>query len=231
MHIEHTSEAILLRFDRKVRVLSSASVGGGLVRTDLMVNLKTNAEQVMHASPEELVGNFLRNRGIDGDAVGLLTSADMEYAQLVFREDRGVAALAVITAGTSNALNISESTGSPYLGDGSRPPGTINIILLTNKSLADEAMVGSVIVATEAKSAALIDLKVQSVVTGTQATGTGTDTVAVVSGFDGPIKYAGGHTRYGQMLGEAVYTGVRRSLEKMRTDALPPELYNGFFRI
>lgn len=236
MHIEHTGTAIVLRFDRRVRVLSSSSVGGGLVRTDLVINLKTDAGQVMRHTPEELVTAFCAQRGLGSGAVGLLTSANLEHAQFVLLEDRGIAVLAVVTAGTSNALNSAENTGSPYLGDGASldpplPPGTINIVAVTSKNLAAEALVGSVIVATEAKSAALFDLKVRSVVTGSQATGTGTDSVVVASGFDGAIRYAGGHTRYGQLLGEAVYRGVRRSLEKEKSESPPVERLRGLFQV
>lgn len=243
MRIQHTDRAVVLGFDREVAVLSSASVGGGLFRARLLVNMKTDAARVMRSTPGELVAAFLSEQGLEGPAVGMLTSADLAWAQFVLRDDRGVAVLAVVTAGTSNALNSAESTGSPYLGDGAplppgnapdtgfaTPLGTINIILVTNRALTQEAMVGSVIVATEAKSAALFDLQVRSVVTGSQATGTGTDTVAVVSGLEDPIRYAGGHTRYGQLLGEAVYEGVRRSLRKRSSAPLPAGRLSGLFR-
>jgi adenosylcobinamide amidohydrolase len=239
MRIEQSGSGVILHFNRQVRVLSSASVRGGMVRARLIVNLKTSSEEVMQHTPEELVSAYLRGRGLDRAAVGLLTSADLAHAQLILRESEGLAVLAVVTAGVSNAINSAENTGSEYLGDGAAPvpfgspgargtpePGTINIVTVTNRSLTDEAMVGSVVVATEAKSAALFDLGVKSVTTGSQATGTGTDSVAVVSGFEGGIRYAGGHTRYGQLLGEAVYTGVRRSLEKTEPQYPPEDLLN-----
>jgi adenosylcobinamide amidohydrolase len=61
-------------------------------------------------------------------------------------------------------------------------------------------------------------LRVRSVTTGGQATGTGTDAIVVVSGKGAPIRYAGGHTLYGQLVGEAVHTAVSRALMKRRQD-------------
>jgi adenosylcobinamide amidohydrolase len=79
-------------------------------------------------------------------------------------------------------------------------------------------MISTVITATEAKTAALLDLRIMSVATGGQATGTGTDAVVVVSGKGTPIRYAGGHTLYGQLVGEAVHAAVSRALLKRRQD-------------
>jgi adenosylcobinamide amidohydrolase len=139
----------------------------------------------------------------------------MEYAQFIALEESGIGVLAVVTAGISNALNITERSDTEFSGEAGNAPGTINIIAVTNGCLLDECMVSSMITATEAKTAALMELGVRSVVSGTQATGTGTDTVVVVSGNGANIRYAGGHTLYGQLLGEAVYLGVKRSLQEI----------------
>ncbi|MFW6138028.1 MAG: adenosylcobinamide amidohydrolase, partial [Spirochaetota bacterium] len=119
-----------------------------------------------------------------------------------------------VSAGVSNALNASEK--SPTLFTGSPVPqwGTVNTVIITNARLLDDCLVSAVITATEAKTASLFDLGVKSVVTGAQATGTGTDSVTVVSGHGTEIQYAGGHTLFGQLIGEAVYTGVKRSLSR-----------------
>jgi adenosylcobinamide amidohydrolase len=62
---------------------------------------------------------------------------------------------------------------------------------------------------------------IKSVITGSQATGTGTDSIVIVSGTGKrKFQYAGGHTIYGQLLGEAVYTAVKSSLSKKLTEKL-----------
>jgi iron complex transport system ATP-binding protein len=196
--------------------LSSAPFSGGFLTADTIVNIRTNAEQTHKSPPESIVSDFLASERLSSTAVGLLTAAELEYSQFVFRNENGIKLLAVVSAGTSNALNASEKSHTEYTGEGHFSPGTINTIVVTNAFLLDECLVSSVITATEAKSAALFHLGVKSTVTGTQATGTGTDTVVVVSGEGKKMKYAGGHTQYGQLLGESVYTGIQKALKKQK---------------
>jgi adenosylcobinamide hydrolase len=74
----------------------------------------------------------------------------------------------------------------------------------------------AVVTITEAKTAALEDLKVPSSYTkGAQATGTGTDSVIVVSGSNGPkVTYSGGHSRIGDLISKAVHQAVLEALKK-----------------
>jgi adenosylcobinamide amidohydrolase len=218
MQIQHDNRAVILGFDYPLRTLSSAPYNGGIRRARSIVNLKTDSRAVLENSPEDLVSGFLNARGLGADSVGLLTSAGMEYAQFMAEQERDFAILAAVTAGTSNALNIAERTETDFSGEDRTGHGTINIIVVTNCLLLDEAMVSSLITATEGKTAALLDLGVKSVATGAQATGTGTDTVVVVSGNGPNIRYAGGHTLFGQLLGNAVYRGVKSSLTEQPTD-------------
>jgi adenosylcobinamide hydrolase len=218
MRIEHDKRFVILHFDYPLRVLSSAPFNGGSRRAGTIVNLKTETREVLENSPEELITAFLMTRGLRKDSVGLLTSADMEYAQFVAVQEKGITILAVVTAGASNALNIAERSDTDFTGEDRTGHGTINIIVLTNCFLLDESMVSSFITVTEGKTAALLDLGVKSVVTGTRATGTGTDTVVIVSGNGVNIRYTGGHTLFGQLLGEAVYRGVKESLMERQTN-------------
>ena len=218
MRIEHTQRYITITFDYPLRILSSAPVNGGSRRASSIVNLKTATRDVMENSPEDLIDDFRSKKGFSENSVGLLTSADMEYAQFITVQEKGIRVLAVVTAGTSNALNIAERSDTEFSGESASRYGTINIVVITNCYLLDECLVSSIISITEAKTAALLDLGVKSVVSGHQATGTGTDTVVVVSGNEKNIRYAGGHTLYGQLLGEAVYRGVKGSLLEEPTE-------------
>lgn len=216
MKIEHTSRFIVLEFDHPLRTLSSASAGGGHRRVQTIVNLKTDTQEMLDNTPEDIISDFFIERGSDPPGIGLLTSAEMEYAQFVTAQEKDIGVLAVVTAGTSNALNIAERSDTEFSGGSNTGFGTINIIVITSAYLFNECMVSSIITATEAKTAALFDLQVRSVTTGSQATGTGTDTIIIVSGNGMHIRYAGGHTLYGQLLGQAVYHGVRQSLLEQR---------------
>jgi len=216
MRITHSAKSVIITFRSTKRVLSSAPFSGGFLTADTIVNIRTNSEQTHKNPPESIVSDFLASERLNPTAVGLLTAAELEYCQFVFRNENGINVLAIVSAGTSNALNASEQSPTEYTGEGHIPPGTINTIVVTNAFLLDECLVSSVITVTEAKSAALFHLGVKSTITGTQATGTGTDTVVIVSGEGRKVKYAGGHTKYGQLLGESVYTGIKNALKKQK---------------
>jgi len=229
MKIEHTDRNITISFTYPLRVLSSAVYNGGLNRVKNILNLHVKSEDTLNNTPENLFSNFINQKKIRGKTLGLLTSAQMKYAQFIFSNEGGIKILVVATAGTSNALNITERSNTRFNGKPILEPGTINIIVITNVTLLSDCMVASVITATEAKTAVLFDLKVKSILTGHQATGTGTDSIVIVSGNGDNIQYAGGHTLYGQILGEAVYNGVKRALSKRITKFINfKEIYKEF---
>ena len=77
-------------------------------------------------------------------------------------------------------------------------------------------MARSIITATEAKSAALLDLDIRSSYSGLdyRATGTGTDNVIIVQG-DGPeALYTGGHTKIGELIAKAVHGAVTDAISR-----------------
>ena len=85
------------------------------------------------------------------------------------------------------------------------------------------ALARSLITITEGKTAALEDLKVPSSYTKeAQATGTGTDSIIVVSGTAAPrATYTGGHSRIGELIGKATYAAVVEALGKQNGFHLP----------
>lgn len=118
---------------------------------------------------------------------------------------------ALVTAGVrGNALRMSKDSG------GYNKPGTINIVVLTNRRLSPNAMAWAVVTVTEAKSAALLGLDIRSTYTpwDHRATGTGTDTVIVVQGEGPAVRYAGGHTKIGELIAKAVHAGVTEAISR-----------------
>ena len=77
-------------------------------------------------------------------------------------------------------------------------------------------MLRTIITATEAKSAALLDMDIRSTYSGIKngATGTGTDNVLVVRGNGPDEEYAGGHTKTGELVARAVHAGVTEAIYK-----------------
>ncbi len=217
MHIEHTDGYIAITFSCPLRTLSSAVFRGGYGKNDTIVNIKTNAADLMNNNPDRLISDFLQRKFPGRNGIGLLTSAKMKHAQFIYIGEKDIQVLAAVTAGTSNALNIAERTATDFSGS-EAVHGTINTIVITDGYLFDDCMVSTAISATEAKTAALIDLGIKSTATGNQATGTGTDSIVIASGQGMRIRYAGGHTLFGQVVGEAVYSAVKRSLMKQNQD-------------
>jgi ABC-type Fe3+-hydroxamate transport system substrate-binding protein/adenosylcobinamide amidohydrolase len=138
----------------------------------------------------------------------LFTGADMDHLVVAEKSFRDLTVYALVTAGVkTNAMRMAKDRGNFY------EPGTINIVLLANARLSEQAMSRAIITATEAKSAALADLDIRSTYSPHYAaTGTGTDNLLVVQGEGIGIDGAGGHTKMGELIAAAVYDGVRRAI-------------------
>jgi adenosylcobinamide amidohydrolase len=137
------------------------------------------------------------------------TGADLNNLVVSTKTEGDLTVTVLATAGvTGNALRAGSDVGAYS------PPGTINLIILSNRKLSPGAMANAVIYATEAKTAALWSMDVRSVQTGliNPATGTGTDSVVVVSGEGKDIVYSGGHTKFGQLMSEAVLEAVKKAI-------------------
>jgi adenosylcobinamide amidohydrolase len=170
-----------------------------------------------------------RRFGIGKKALATMSTAvDMDNLAVAPREYGPFSVAALVTAGAgSNALRAGVDEGVHIEGEEKAREdelhGTINILLLTNARLSEGAMAQAIVVATEAKTAALEDLRVPSSYTkNAQATGTGTDSVIVVAGKTGPrVTYTGGHSRIGELIGKAVYAAVVEALGKQNGFLLP----------
>ena len=175
-------------------------------------------------------GRIAQRFGIGKKALATMgTAADMDNLAVATREFAPFTVTALVTAGAeTNALRAGVDEGVHIEGkekgnqDG-KPLGTINVLLLTNARLTEGAMAQAIILTTEAKTAALEDLRVPSSYTkGAQATGTGTDSVIVVAGTTGPrVTYTGGHSRIGELIAKAVYAAVVEALGKQNGFLLP----------
>ncbi len=152
----------------------------------------------------------------------LMTGADMDNLSIQKRSYKDLEVTALVTAGVrGNAQRASQDEGSYY------SHGTINVIVLTNRTLTPQAMLRTIITATEAKTAALLDMDIRSTYSGLKngATGTGTDNVLVVRG-NGPVEeYAGGHTNTGELIARAVHAGVTEAIYKQNGIRAPRNIF------
>lgn len=205
-------DAIVVEAKEPLKVLSSAPVGGGFRRSSRIFNLKVDKN--FSEDPE---AHFRRRVAAmeAGDAVCLMTAADLAKAEIVEQSGAGVRVVAIVTAGVSNASSIGEPIQKSDIG-------TINTIILVDRDLTEGCMANIVISATEAKCKALSSLDIRSVSSRSQATGTSSDAIAVASAGRGdPLRYAGSATDLGRIVGDCVGAAVRKAI--MNHDGLVPD--------
>lgn len=227
--LDRSEAHVRLRFAAPMRVISSAVLGGGLIRAAQMVNVRVGERFMQpkesgHCDPAEALLGYCRDRGWIGTdpaaepVVGMMTAASMRSLRIEFVRWEAAGLAVFVTSGLSNALRAGDPAECLESGlDGAGyTPGTINIMLLSNVALAPAAQVECVQMITEAKAAVLRELDVPSVVSGEPATGTGTDAVAVAcpdrSGT-GMLRYAGKHVPFGEGVARAVMRALRASLQ------------------
>ena len=215
--LQHTPRHVCVRFNTERPVLSSAVYNGGCGAASniLIMKLEETRNSCKDAAqkPEATLADYCRQLELSGTTVGMMTSASMNSFRLTSRSSQGVEMTAMVTAGLSNARCAGDRAEWRKIRTDDHPTGTINLVISTNASLSNAAMVEAVMLATEAKTVAMRRLGVKSPVSDEIATGTGTDAIAVVNGFGtDTIRYCGKHVLMGEMLTSAVIEAITESL-------------------
>ena len=166
--------------------------------------------------------------GARGEEMVLLsTAANMRYACWSRRYFRDFYVEAIATGGVeSNAVRAGdrgvwdevngevervEDEGNEDGGNGK--VGTINIIVCISCELTLGGLMRTAMMVTESKSSVLWELGVGSGSSRGLATGTGTDQFCIVSRKGGVVRnWTGGHSKIGQLIGEAVRESCREAL-------------------
>jgi adenosylcobinamide amidohydrolase len=192
---------LLVGFGAPVRACSWALVGGGLVDTRHVAWLEVRDRDLRPpVDPRELLLHGLRARGIEG-AVGLMTSRRVSSYSAVSMTSGGVEARCIATVGLGNALRAGDPAGV------AGRIGTINVLVHVDAVLSDAALLEANAIATEAKTAVVLEAGVRSRQSGRPATGTGTDCTVVTSARARSrthARYSGKHTAIGAAIGAAV---------------------------
>ncbi|HRI39090.1 MAG TPA: adenosylcobinamide amidohydrolase, partial [Nitrospira sp.] len=219
-------QTLVIDLKGRKRVLSSAPQGGGLTVASYILNHQVEATPLAagkQSMPFQEPGRCLRalaaRMGIHASTVGLMTAVPMTQVVTSRAASDGLWMECFATVGVTNAIRAGEWPPRAPAGKRSTKPGTINLMLITNGSLSQSAMVGAVQVATEAKSGALRDHHVLSCQSGAAATGTGTDAVVIACSLrgQGPIHiYSGTHTVIGALIGRVVSDCVTKGLAKAK---------------
>ncbi|GAB7387054.1 adenosylcobinamide amidohydrolase [Bacillaceae bacterium] len=201
------AEHLLIRSERLLQTCSSALWGGGFAQASHFVNWKVS-QNYASAQPEEELRKQIISWGYPADfTVGLQTAASLKDASIAEEAGDQFRLLCCVTAGTGNAARAGRErrTFSAYRC------GTINIFLLFDGRLTPSAMINGVITATEAKTAALQDLRIFDD-RGEFATGTTTDAIVLAASqnesYGAVHRFAGAATTLGNAIGRLVYRSV-----------------------
>lgn len=206
-------------------MLSSAPQGGGLTSASYILNHQVESNSISnthprsHSDPARALRRLAIRLGVKQEAVGLMTAVPMKQLVTARVSSEALWVECFATVGVTNAVKAGERPKTDVRRTEATKPGTINLILVTNVSLSNAAMVGAVQVATESKTGVLRDHAVPSWTGQPGATGTGTDAVVVACRLrgQGPWQpYSGTHTMIGALIGQAVARCVTRGLAKAK---------------
>lgn len=213
-------KTLLISFEGEKRKALSTWDGYRLVKFVGNVSVPQSLAEYTMKNHDTFERGFPASLGLTPNEISFLsTGADMDNLAVCEKSYQEFSVCCLATGGTGNALRSGVDVGN-YLERGGRfeyTPGTINIIVLVNVALSSGAMARAIITATEAKTAALQDLNVRSAYSPEQqATGTGTDNIIIVSGRDSetPLRWTGGHTKIGELIGISARLAVIEALEK-----------------
>ena len=218
LRVSQRRAAIALYKDCEWTAVSSAVLNGGHAKLSAVLNTKTAADyDGINPEPESLLRQLSKDEGFDPAAtVGLMTAASMETLRCASRSAGGVTIDVVVTCGISNAR--AAGADADFFGltdDDLASPGTINTIVLTTASLTPAAQVEAHALAVESKCAECADVGLACAKEpGRLAQGTGTDATVVVCAAHsgGQVRYAGKHTLFAELLGQATREATREAL-------------------
>ena len=234
IEIHRGNKMLYAKFLAPHRTISTCKVNGGF-REDLGTLLNhQSCEPNMHyrktlnlaiSHPADYLDVICKKEDLPSDKSACLSTAtNMHYGVTESAAYQDVEVIAVTTAGAETNAVRAADPASYHEIDGrfedvdeknNVHEGTINIMVFISKELKPGAMVSALMVATEAKAAALQELAVYSRYSNGLATGTGTDQIGIACNLHGgvPLSSADKHSKVGELIGCTVKQTVKKSLE------------------
>jgi iron complex transport system ATP-binding protein len=135
-----------------------------------------------------------------------MTAVDLAETQLFAARAGDAEVRALITVGLCNAARPGEAAPGG--------PGTINVVLLCARRLAEAAAIELAMLASEAKAAAIVEAGIRTR-SGRAASGTSTDAIAILwrRGPGREFRHAGSATEIGAAVGRIVTDAIGSRLE------------------
>lgn len=189
--------ALVWRFDRTTRAVSSGVLGGGLRSCAWVVNAQVSLAYQRH-DPERHLCEIAAELGLAAESgIGLLTAAEVSDVTSARESDVRCDA----TVGLSYPVWAAAPQDEPF-PDVRWRPGTINLVCLLPVRLSDAALVNAVMTVTEAKTQALLNV-------GVPGSGTASDAVVICCPDDGEAEPFGGpRSTWGARLARVVHACV-----------------------
>ena len=233
MNVIRKERWLIASFSKPQIALSWAIYGGGRIKTKTVAWHQVKQQELKPpVDAKQFLGSRLMENAMP-DAVGMLTSADLDAYADVQKTDEGLSVRSVATVGMDNALRVGDPVRLKSLPqthqEMSRDPvriGTINLLCAVSIPISEEAHLEALSIAVEARTTAVLEAKIPSTETGRPATGTGTDCVVIIAPC--AVKssaveqmnrlegYAGKHTLLGRLIGESVFEAVSIGLERWK---------------
>ncbi len=210
--ISQTTEMMVIHSPVPFKTLSSAVLGAGFSWKRIFINRHVPKNYHYDDAQAEF-NSFLTAKKINSaEVIGMMTAANLEKAVIVEKKESNFSLLVIVTAGLSNAVDVSRS----YFSTETKSTiGTINTWVFIEGNLPEAAFVQALMTATEAKVKALHDEEVKDPVTQTIATGTSTDCTLISASQTGThFDYAGTITPLGKTIGHAVYEATRTAIQR-----------------
>ncbi len=233
VELHRGDKIIYARFLEPHMVLSTCRAAGGLRRDlEYVLNYQScepakHKRRLFRLEPQACQKMICEPHGLPAAKCAAMgTAANMHHAAFVTKKFRELKVTAVVTGGVeTNAGRAGDPASVMENPDGFEKlppadripgPGTINIMLFISRPLTEAALVRTIITATEAKTAALQELAVNSRYSDGLATGTGTDQIIAAApdreGFR--LTWAGKHSKLGELIGRAVKRAVKETLAR-----------------
>lgn len=204
----HRAPWLVATFETEQRMLSWSITHPGFCNNDRVAWLEVrNADLSPNIDAEAYMVSMLDKYRLRG-AVGLMTSRHIEHHHFVERAQGFVKAQCLMTLGLSNGAHVGFPDGDRSFAQ----VGTINSLCAVNVPLSDGAMVEASSIATQARTAALMDYYHTHLPDVQAVTGTGTDCIVIACPKDAShTMFSGLHTNVGKALGEAVYEATQEA--------------------
>lgn len=239
--VHRNEKIVIVTFNSPYRVISTCRANGGLHDDIECMFNHQSCEPASHhraslksiaKTPELYLESLCKTHALPERTVSLGTAANMNYACIETEQFRDLEVVAIATGGVeTNAgragdpASMYEQAGAyePLVANGREPHGTINTMVLISQEVTKGAMVRAIITATEAKTAVLQELGVNSRYSDGLATGTGTDQIALACRLTGqpPLTSSGKHSKLGELIGLSVSRAIRKTLALQ--NSLTPE--------